>query len=866
MDYVQRGILEKIELIEASNINGKYTTLSGMYRVLIEYQMYLLFACEWSRTSHYLSREKKHEIFNELKRPVIGKLLGAILSCDEADRSGMLKNCQKKYQKYINEFIEQRNRTFAHGTVIPNIQENIWQEVYVCYKSIYNRIQKLDVSVLSRDGVFYYRDSNDFSEIVKFDTNKFRFITLDSETINDLGLDEGRLSFLVGTEVFRVAPFLMVKRESNFDFSFYDYSSFNTANNKFEYCKVSDFDDEPRWSQIVPGYFQSLQKENVYTFCKANGIICNKFENNYDSFIAIDPITKYVSQVWEFIEKSRSNVCITVRGGGGVGKTALVQYICTKYLFEPFNLKTNFEYVVFCSAKDRELKQSMNIAGSIQDIRTNDVVQSYRDIIQLIGNVLGVSTFGSNDECISIIERSIIDQNGLLLIIDDFETLEDNEKKKVASLISRLSIDRHKVVITTRSQYMIGEEYYISELSKEQVLDFMRANFVNKHIQKDDKYLLESYERFIADEENKNYVYKMSRGLPLLALQLSKVLTISGFQKEMMPGKWNDDVQEFLLGRLYSYFSTKTSKILFVAIAQYYKCGLTDISKSELSILYKLYCKYFKLDHVDYEQDLYELEKLKIIYNTPEYLKITNDISGNLLERCKASILTEESIDRIVFDDRFVKLCAMQGIEKAVIEYLQLPDRYMEFEYVELFALENCLNYLNPIRFDLIRSYVEYHISVGENDKLEELFNKCKSFFVMEDDFYEFYSNLCLTYSYIIPELEDWMSRRQKSASPEYLITKLKSELDDVYEEIQAFIDLRRNTNVPHQYKVTRRQDITGKIGILCNYTIKELCNYNLDSYADLFVDIKSTIEEISVVPEFNMMEYETCRRLLKRV
>lgn len=866
MDYIQRGILEKIELIEASNINGKYTTLSGMYRVLIEYQMYLLFACEWSRTSHYLSREKKYTILNELKRPVIGKLLGAILSCDEADKNGMLLNCRKKYQKYINEFIEQRNRTFAHGTVIPNVQENIWQEVYICYKSVYDKIQKLDISVLSGEGMFYYRDSNDYSGIVTFDTNKFRFITLDTETINDLGLDEGRLSFLVGAEVFRVSPFLMVKRESNFDFSFYDYSSFNTANNKFEYCKVSDFDDEPRWSQIVSGYFQSFQKENAYTFCKANGMICNKFENNYDSFIAIDPITKYVSHIWEFIANSRSNVCITVRGGGGVGKTALVQYICTKYLFEPFNLKTNFEYVVFCSAKDRELKQSMNIAGSIQDIRTNDVVHSYEDIVRLIGNVLGVDTHGTDDERISIIERAIVDQNGLLIIIDDFETLKDNEKRKVVSLVSQLSIDKHKVVITTRSQYMIGEECYISELTQKQVLDFMRANFINKHTNNGDRFLLELYERFIEDDENKEYIYRMSQGLPLLALQLSKVLTISGFKREMMPGKWNDDVQEFLLGRLYSYFYTKTSKILFVAIAQYYKCGLTDISKSELLILYKLYCMYLKVDYVDYDQDLYELEKLKIIYNTPEYLKVSNFISGNLLERCKANIVSEESIDRAVFDDRFVKLCAMQGVEKAVVEYLQVDDRYMEFEYVELFALQNCLNYLNPIRFDLIRSYVEYRVAFGENEKLELIFNKCKSFFVMEDDFYEFYSNLCLEYSYIIPELEDWMSHRKKNASPEYFITKLKSELEIISEDIQTYIDCRRNANLPHQYKISLRQDITGKIGSLCNYTIKELCNYNLKPYADSFADIKSTIDEICLFPEFNMMEYEACQKLMDKL
>lgn len=42
--------------------------------------------------------------------------------------------------------------------------------------------------------------------------------------------------------------------------------------------------------------------------------------------------------------------------------------------------------------------------------------------------------------------------------------------------------------------------------------------------------------------------------------------------------------------------------------------------------------------------------------------------------------------------------------------------------------------------------------------------------------------------------------------------------------------------------------------------------NYNLDSYVDLFVEIKSTIEEIRVVPEFNMMDYEACRRLMDKV
>ena len=861
MDYVQQGIVDKIELIEASNINGKYTTLSGLYKVLIEYQLYLLFACEWSHVEHCLPREVKREIINDLRKPVVGKLVGAILKCDENDRNSLLDGKQKEFQKNINQFIENRNRTSAHGTIIPNIQESIWKEVYECFRKVYNNIIKLNIKVLSGQGRFYYRDAEDPSNVVAFDLHKFRFLSLESEMISDLGLEDGNLSFLVETEVFRVAPFLMVKRENNFDYSFFDFSSYNTANNKFEYCKVSDFDNEPRYSQIVPGYFQSFQEENKYTFCKANGIICNKFENNYDSFIAIEPITRYVAQVWGFISSSKSNVCLTIRGGGGVGKTALTQYICTKYLFEPFSLKTTFEYVIFCSAKDRELKQTMNIAGAIQKTRTNDTVHDYEGVLRLIGSVLGLNP-EEGDKDIHNIENAIIEQSGILLIIDDFETFADSEKKKIVSLISKLSIDKHKVVITTRSQYMIGEEYYVKELNQKQVLAFMREYFMNRNSGSNDPSTIANFDSFISSDDNKEYIYKMSQGLPLLALQLAKILAISGFSKEAMPKKWNEDVEEFLLGRLYSYFNTRTSKILFIAIAQYFKCGSSDIAISELAVIYRLYCMYFKVEDIDYELDLQELEKLKIIYLAPDYVRVGNNISGRFLERCKSDLITHDNINGHVFDDRLVKLCIESGIEKAALEYLKIEDRYMGFEYVKLLALDNCLNYLNPTRFDIIQNYILYKIDNNNIEGLQQLYNDCAPYFVMEDEFNEFFSNICLKYSCILPELEEWMNHKHKALSPEYLFAKLSEELEEIMDDIQVFIACRKKSGIPHGYKIELRQSISGKIGTVSNYTIRELCNYNLEDYVDQLQEIKATIAEISSVPEFNMMAYESCQKL----
>ena len=78
-------------------------------------------------------------------------------------------------------------------------------------------------------------------------------------------------------------------------------------------------------AEICKDYFLSFQEEYAHTRSKTNGVICNKFENNYDYFISTSPINTYEQKIWQFITSGRSNACLTIRGGGGIGKTALVQ-------------------------------------------------------------------------------------------------------------------------------------------------------------------------------------------------------------------------------------------------------------------------------------------------------------------------------------------------------------------------------------------------------------------------------------------------------------------------------------------------------------------------------------------------------------
>ncbi len=186
----------------------------------------------------------------------------------------------------------------------------------------------------------------------------------------------------------------------------------------------------------------------------------------------------------------------------------------------------------------------------------------------------------------------------------------------------------------------------------------------------------------------------------------------------------------------------------------------------------------------------------------------------------------------------------------------------MGFEYVKLFALDNRLNYLNPTRFDIIQNYILYKIDNNNIEGLQQLYVDCAPYFVMEDEFNEFFSNICLKYSYIIPELEEWMSHKHKVLSPEYLFAKLSEELEEIMDDVQVFIACRKNSNIPHGYKIELRQSILGKIGTVSNYTIKELCNYNLEDYVNQLQEIKAAIAEISSVPEFNMMAYESCQKL----
>lgn len=163
------------------------------------------------------------------------------------------------------------------------------------------------------------------------------------------------------------------------------------------------------------------------------------------------------TRVLDFI-KNKAFVAVTLWGHGRVGKTATVQSVIDDL---PNQSSSRFDYIVFTSAKDRPFNV---ITGDIEVI--NDNLDNFDLMIKKINAVLG----NKEKVDVSFITNS---ERKILLIIDDFETFSTDEKLKIQGFINQLDVNKHKVLITTRANLIVGEEIP----TKEKTICFLRPIF-----------------------------------------------------------------------------------------------------------------------------------------------------------------------------------------------------------------------------------------------------------------------------------------------------------------------------------------------------------------------------------------------------
>lgn len=854
MDYIQHKLYNTIRKIKRKQ-GVQDSTIVGYYNVLIQYQLYLMFACIWDKRAPELSREKRINYLKTMKKATLGTILKIITELDSI--STPILGVNEQFNDKIMEFIAPRNRETAHGILVPGVQEDNYQQLSEKYEQIHKSIMELNIPILSNDCKIYYRPQNGSFQVIVFDNLDYDYQNLNAETVEMMDLQSGELHYLCDEKCYKISPFLILREIQNKEdpYEIYCYQEYNLKNSKFEYKRYNDLSDNISYSKICKDYFSSFQEEFTHTISKANGVICNKFENNYDYFISTSPIDNYEQKVWQFIKTGKSNACLTIRGGGGIGKTALVQYVSTKYIFEPFSMD-KIQFVIFCSAKDREFKQISGLKGHIKIIHDESIVRCYEDIIRNISWVLDCENLLNNDEDIEMVENKLVNTSGVLLIVDDFETLGEIDKKKVVALSSRLDVSKHKMIITTRSQYMVGEEYYIESLDRTQTVDFMKERF--KQGCTDEQY--KDFCDFAQNNEIEEKLYHLTKGLPMLAIQISNILVLNGFKEQVLMKREDEEVEDFLLGRLYSYFGTKTSKVLFLIIANFFQFGAEEILHSDLEVVYSLLCKRINMVNIDYEQDLRELKKLNIILVENDYVRTSNYISSSVIRQCQDELMIKDDVSLKLFDSAMFKSIIELGIKDGMLEYSEKTDSNIDYAFVSTVVLENQIKYTNDVRFDFLEKYLTKLLD--DIDSIRDLYREtCKYFEIsLADNKFVYWSKKM---GFIVPELAGKrdVHINKEEISTEYYIQEIITEFSEQLDEIDEFI-IKRKKGASKSYCIETSQNIRGRLGSICNIKLARVLSFNLEGFNDKLRKIQEVMDEISYTPEFNMRDHEQYQHL----
>ncbi|MBR1854099.1 MAG: hypothetical protein IJ794_13320 [Lachnospiraceae bacterium] len=855
MDYIQKKLCKDINRTKKRQ-SGRYSTIVGYYKVLMQYQLYLMFACIWDKREPELSGDERRNYLLTMKRASLGTILNIIVELDA--KGERILGIGKEFQAQILEFIQPRNIEDAHGILIPGLQEESYKELAETYEKIHQNIISMNIPILSDEcKIYYYPNENGFQATV-FDCDDYDYQDLNEQVIKALDLQKGELYYYFGGVCYKISPFLILLETPNKEeqYEIYCYQRYDPRSGKFEYKRYSELAENVSCTKIWKDYFLSFQEESTHTICKANGVICNKFENNYDYFISTSPIDTYEQKVWQFIKKGRSNACLTIRGGGGIGKTALVQYVCNKNIFEPFSMG-EIQYVIFCSAKDREFKQVSGLTGHIREIKNESIVRCYEDIIRTIGWVIAEDTEIRTENDIEVVEQKLIDASGVLLIIDDFETLAEEDKKKVVELSARLDVLRHKMIITTRSQYMVGEEYYLAGLDRSQTISFMKERFKKSCTEDQCK----EFEKFSEDKSTKREIYNLTKGLPLLAIQLVNVFVLNGINEKSLAKREDEEVEDFLLGRLYSYFGTETSKILFLIIAYFFQYGSEEIVYSELEIMYSLLCKRLGVSHVDFEQDLRELQKLNIVLVETDFVRISNYISLQIIRNCQDELLSKEEVSTQVFDAALFKSIVDKGMRDGILAYMESRDEAFDYAFVYQFAFQNSLNFTNEIRFSIIEKFVLNDTS--NVDSIRDIYREaCKYFGEIEtvESKFVIWSK---KYGFVIPELMDkrGIDISEDETSTEYYLQEVITEFNEQLDAIDDLIETRRKGCSTSFYR-DKMQNIRGKLGSICNVKLANILMRDLKEYKKSLLEVKDIMEEISITSELSMKDNEQYLKL----
>ena len=572
MDYIARLIDRKLRFLRQTRDTPEQ---ASFLRVKIEYGLLFIVGYLWNKNLSDLEPDARQAIYDRLLQPTLGALLEISRTLDINKEVFSSKGLRKSLNKYP----QLRNERIGHGYVfadgvaaLANALEDMATAVFGAPNTPLSR---------GHDLVLVQKQINGVYSGINFKSNGQEYVPWrcppECETF-EVG---STYSFCDGVYS-KLSPFIEVAADEQF-YVFRDVRDRLTG--KVCYNRLFQTGSMSReWLTLM----QPIEEDE--TRCRtANGTVMNTFRPNYRKYIDIG----VRSAITDYLLNNRSSVCATVWGHGGVGKTATVQSICADLGSRDHRA---FDYIIFASAKDRYYDY---YTGSIKSI-SERTIESYESLIRCVNGAIG----SEEPESVS----SIVSFEGrILIVVDDYETFPEEARTKIEDFIRKLDIDKHKILITTRANIVIGVEFQTSELDPGQTVDFLLQVLSNEFPDDD----ISHARRELEDASLADLVYSVTSGRPLFILQLALVWAQHGTLRDALRSdvKAGPAAIDFLYGRIFDYLS-QDARRLFVAISQL-------VTKDDPSnLIEKLqYITSMENDDEAFNRSFAELVKLRLLQN-----------------------------------------------------------------------------------------------------------------------------------------------------------------------------------------------------------------------------------------------------------